>query len=422
MIARAYFGNTLLFTGAGFSLGSKNTGGNPLLLAKDLSKEICRLGKFEDDDDLAYSADYYLKYNNDNASKLIGFLKKSFSVEEVLPHHEQIASINWRRVYTTNYDNCYELAAGKIGKVISPITLDQSPAKYFRNNDICVHINGAIQTLDKESLETSFKLTESSYTNSDAFSDSSWAYRFKKDLEICGQIIFVGYSLYDMEIKRLLVDNENFKMKTFFVTRENVSRKEHHRLSAFGEVFPIGVENFGKLLEKNIPESLPEEMNYFSSLQKEELNFEKEFSDSDIRDLILRGKFNSDYIASSLIDSKSSYAILREQVHDVINILDKNNIAIIHGALANGKSILTQQVVSNLILEGKIVFTIRDNESNFEKDIEKLAELHQCIYLVVDDFEKDIDIIRYFSEYLGDNGKLILTERPHRYIDLEIDI
>lgn len=176
VIAKAYAGNTLLFIGAGFSLGSKNMNDTPMPLAKELSKDICKLGDFEADDDLAYSADYYLKYNS--PEPLIGLLIDHFSIREVKRYHENIASLDWRRVYTTNYDNCYELAAGKSGKVISPITLEDSPSNNFRRRDICVHINGAIQLLDGESLENSFKLSESSYTNSDAFSDSSWLYRF----------------------------------------------------------------------------------------------------------------------------------------------------------------------------------------------------------------------------------------------------
>ncbi|ELJ8583353.1 hypothetical protein RUK41_003551, partial [Vibrio cholerae] len=32
-----------------------------------------------------------------------------------------------------------------------------------------------------------------------------------------------------------------------------------------------------------------------------------------------------------------------------------------------------------------------------------------------DDFEGSLDLIRYYTACLGDNGKLILTERPHRY-------
>ncbi|MCF2859484.1 SIR2 family protein [Pseudoalteromonas sp. SMS1] len=413
IIEKAHAGNTLLFIGAGYSLGSTNTINKPIPLASELSVEICKLGNFEEDNDLAYSADYYLKYND--AEKLIGLIKEYFNITGVSSHHQSVAKINWRRVYTTNYDNCFELAAGNVDKSILPLTLESNPTQYFRARNVCIHINGAIQTLDCATLEDSFKLSESSYTNSDAFSDSSWAYRFKKDIELCNQIIFIGYSLYDMEVKRLLVNNEDIKKKTFFITREAVSTKEHHRLSAFGEVFPIGVEKFGQLLEDATPQHIPDEIDYLSSLSRQSIEYEKNYRDSDIRDFLLRGKCSTEFISMSMTSDSTRYAIEREQVSEILDILKSKNVVILHGALANGKSTIAKQVMSSLIIEGKLVYTIKDDEADYEKDIEKLAALNQNVYLFVDDFEGCLDLVRYYTAYLKDNGKLVLTERPHRY-------
>ncbi|WP_345874664.1 SIR2 family protein [Shewanella algae] len=413
IIEKAHAGNTLLFIGAGYSLGSTNKIKKPIPLASELSIEICKLGRFEEDDDLAYSADYFLKHND--PAKLIGLMQDYFSITSVSSHHQSVAKIDWRRVYTTNYDNCFELAAGNVDKVISPLTLESNPTQYFRSRDVCIHINGAIQTLDSSTLEASFKLSESSYTNSDAFSDSSWAYRFKKDIELCNQIIFIGYSLYDMEVKRLLVNNEDIKKKTFFITKEGVSTKEHHRLSAFGEVFPIGVEVFGKLLEEATPQEIPDEINYLSSLRRQKIEYEKNYRDSDIRDFLLRGKCSIAFISMSMTSDSSRYAIEREQVIETLDILKSKNIVVLHGALANGKSTIAKQAMSSLFIEGKLVYTIKDEEADYEKDIEKLAGLNQKVYLFVDDFEGCIDLVRYYTAFLKDNGKLVLTERPHRY-------
>ena len=341
-------------------------------------------------------------------------MKKNFVITETEKYHEDIARVSWRRVYTTNYDNCYELAAGKAGKVMTPITLEDNLASYFRNRDICIHINGTIHLLNRNSLNKSFKLSESSYISSDAFSDSSWLYRFKKDLDICSQIVFVGYSLYDIEIKKLLVDGDSIKKKTFFITHDSISQKDYYRLFNYGEVFPIGVKAFGELLTKLQPEKHPE-IKYLSSLQKEELSYGSEFGDADIRDFLLRGKVNHQHIATSLTSAKKTYAIQREQVPELLDVLRNENIIVIHGSLANGKSILARQCISFLMMEDKLVYTIKDEESDYEKDIESLASLNRRVYLLIDDFERNIDIARYFSSCLGDNGKLILTERPHRY-------
>ena len=363
MVARAGSGNTILFIGAGYSLGCENINESPVPLARSLSKKICNLGKFEEDEDLAFSADYYLKYNE--PADLINLLKEHYLINKVAKHHEEISKIDWRRVYTTNYDNCFELSSGKIGKEVLPITLEDSPAKYFRRRDVCVHINGAIQLLDNETIENSFKLSESSYTNSDAFSDSSWLYRFKKDLDICSQIIFIGYSLYDMEVKRLLVDSESIKNKTYFITGKDISTKEHHRMSVFGEVFPIGVESFGEILAESTKEPLPNSLEYLSSLQKKKIRFDTDFGDSDIRDFLLRGKLSSNYIASSLTTGNNIYAIQREQCGEILEALKSTNAVVVYGSLANGKTVLLKQVSAHLLLEESLIYTVKDEEADY---------------------------------------------------------
>lgn len=413
VVAKAHAGNALLFIGAGFSLGSKNANGTSMPLASELSKYICKLGGFEEDEDLAYSADYYLKYNQ--SEQLIDLLIRHFTIHEVESFHENIAQVDWRRVYTTNYDNCFEFAAGKVGKTIYPLTLEDNPSRNFRRRDVCVHINGEIQLLDAESLEKSFKLSESSYTSSDAFNDSSWLYRFKKDLDSCSQIIFVGYSLYDMEVKRLLVKNKDIKNKTSFITRVGVSTKEHHRLSAFGEVFPIGVERFGEMLGSYEKSEVPDKLNYLESLEKQSLIYDVDFTDSDVRDFLLRGRSDLNSIASSLTARGKSYSVERKQVDEIIECFEFNSVAVIHGSIANGKSVVAEQVAARLLLEGQFVYKIYDDEAKYEDDIEALSKVNRRIYLVVDDFEQNLDMVQYFISQLGDKGKLVLTERPHRY-------
>jgi hypothetical protein len=52
LLNRIASGKAILFTGAGFSLGSKNIYQTPPPNATTLARSICRLGEFEEDDDL----------------------------------------------------------------------------------------------------------------------------------------------------------------------------------------------------------------------------------------------------------------------------------------------------------------------------------------------------------------------------------
>ena len=412
LVAKAHAGNSLLFIGAGFSLGSTNAINKPMPLASELSKQICNLGSFEEDEELSFSADYYLKHNHPEA--LINLLKKYFTVADVKDYHKHIANVNWRRVYTTNYDDCFELAAGLVKKKVYPFAFEDNASDNFSRKDLCVHINGAIQSLNNETIEKSFKLSESSYANPHAFSNSLWSYRFKKDLDACSQIVFVGYSLYDAEIKRLLVENRDIKRKTFFITSNDISKKEHHKLSAFGEIFPIGVKVFGDKISAYVRPEIPNSLDYFVALEKQELNYREDFSDSDIRNFLLRGKMDLEKIASSLTARDKLYSVAREQIDEIIDKFEHSDAVVIHGSIANGKSVTAEQVTARLLIEGRLVYKIYDDEAKYEDDIEALSQASR-VYLVVDDFEQNLDIIKYFIQHTAGVGKLILTERPHRY-------
>ncbi|MEQ9568210.1 MAG: hypothetical protein RLN85_20770, partial [Pseudomonadales bacterium] len=75
IVDRIRSGNSLLFVGAGFSIGSENRNGEQPPLANDLSRAICRLGGFEENDNLAFSADFFLARQEDAHSRLIDFLR-----------------------------------------------------------------------------------------------------------------------------------------------------------------------------------------------------------------------------------------------------------------------------------------------------------------------------------------------------------
>lgn len=40
-------------------------------------------------------------------------MRKEYTAIDVTPEQEIIAQINWQRIYTTNYDNVFELACEK---------------------------------------------------------------------------------------------------------------------------------------------------------------------------------------------------------------------------------------------------------------------------------------------------------------------
>lgn len=48
-----------------------------------------------------------------SASKLVEELQNLFTASEVHLHHERFTEINWKAIYTTNYDDVVEKAFAK---------------------------------------------------------------------------------------------------------------------------------------------------------------------------------------------------------------------------------------------------------------------------------------------------------------------
>jgi hypothetical protein len=157
LLGKISYGKAILFTGAGFSKGTLNVNGKEPPTAKELAHEICRLGNFDEDDDLRYAADYYL--SNSNVDKLIDLLKNKFSISQTEEIHNLICSLGWRRFYTTNYDKSIEISSLKNGKVVECIDTGFSTAEYYMRDGLCIHLNGSIESLTKQSLNDCFKLS-----------------------------------------------------------------------------------------------------------------------------------------------------------------------------------------------------------------------------------------------------------------------
>lgn len=105
-----YSGRAVLFVGAGFSRGAIGFNGE-LPVAEGLKNMIYDLMKKPNDSQkkLSVVADYFLKeyckHNPKALEDFIELMKDTFTVKDVKDYHTTIASLPWRRIYTTNYDD-----------------------------------------------------------------------------------------------------------------------------------------------------------------------------------------------------------------------------------------------------------------------------------------------------------------------------
>lgn len=246
VVERIASGRSVLFVGSGFSRDAIALNDSKFPTATLLANKIGQMGGFDADADLRYASEKYLRLYSPN--DLVRVILDSFSVKSVLPHQEVIVNAPWRRIYTTNYDLVVEESGRKSGLRIETVDLNDSPKDYLGEGLTCIHLNGSVRNLKAEDLNGSFKLSSSSYISSEGFVNSAWRLPFKRDLEMCAALIFVGYSLYDVEVQKILYESPELAQKTFFITARDVSEREIYSCSIWNLYFNWS----GRACRKNV--------------------------------------------------------------------------------------------------------------------------------------------------------------------------
>jgi hypothetical protein len=132
---------------------------------------------------------------------------------------------------------------------IEPLTLSASPTSISPSKDYSLHINGYIEKTTESQLGDDFVLTNTAYL-SDRFNKSRWSRLFREDIEAARAVIFVGYSLYDIDIGRVLQATDEIKKKCCFVVEQNPPEELVFSLDRFGSVAAIGTAAAGERLSE----------------------------------------------------------------------------------------------------------------------------------------------------------------------------
>ncbi|MGF1730804.1 SIR2 family protein [Photobacterium kasasachensis] len=405
-------GKAIMFTGAGFSFGAETVSGKEPLGAKRLSHALCESMGIKQNDNLMFTSDYFM--SKKPKSELVALLKENYTLRSTSEAHQTICSLPWRRFYTTNYDLSIELASQKSGKIIETVDLLHPVSEYYQRSGFCVHLNGSINSLTEDSLEDSFKLSSSSYISSDSFVTSDWFYPFKRDLDRASAIIFVGYSMYDIDIQKIMFKDEHLVAKTYFITLPEPDMELEFTLSKFGTVVPIGTDGFAAEIAKFIADNPTEhEEHSLESLRLYELgNAAPNVRDDQIETMLMYGDVNDDSIDSCMLGHiEVPFLILRNQIEEICTNLDKEKNIVLYSALGNGKSILLKELRCQLTSSGHNVYEIDDLDGDYIGDLDYLAQQSSKSILLIDDYEQYIDVIQHVSATSSGKIQVVATAR-----------
>ncbi len=260
-------GQAILFAGSGFSFGARNMRNLPFKTGiglRDALAAECGIAKTEES--LENVSLLYKKKKS--SAELVRFLKEEFTLNTITGAHRTILSVNWKRIYTTNYDRVIEEAARENGRSLSPVIISDALDDYDKSM-VCVHINGFIDRLTTHNLDTEFKLTEKSYAH-ETLNGKPWFEFMKADFRAARAIIVVGFSMKsDIDIQRLLSTPE-MQRKTIYVTGPDLDEVSFALLEDYGKCEQIGTDGLAKAIEEEKKDFIPPvDKKYFSSFTYE---------------------------------------------------------------------------------------------------------------------------------------------------------
>ncbi|TKF33084.1 SIR2 family protein [Enterovibrio norvegicus] len=402
-------GNAVLITGAGFSLDCENISGGKPPLASELSEKLCETFGLESTTDLKYTSDICLKYGD--AEDVLEVLRQNFNLVSPSEANVNICSIPWRRIYTTNYDNSVELSYLKNKKRIESLSLMDKPNDYIKNDaQICIHLNGSIQNAVAKDLDYKIRLSDSSYLSADFFLNSKWRTIFNRDLENSAAIIFVGYSLYDFDLEKILNDRPHLAGKTYFIVHDGAKHQLTYKLSNYGYVSKIGTEGFGKLVTEVVVDtsdtSLPE-----CFTKRIPIEIDSSLNDIQTQSMLLYGKYENQDIDTIVRKAfQVPYMFERKSITYICDSLISKKNVFVQSDLGNGKSVLLNQVASTLSLYGYNVWEMTNFDGMPCKDLDIFTKGGEHI-LIIDDAINQDEFFEYYTSISPNNITFLLSNR-----------
>ncbi len=415
-------GKAILFAGAGFSSEAISIMNGELPIARVLADKIDEITDETSNQDLFIASQNAI--DNNMEDELIDLIKDLFTVKKILSYHNTILSIPWRRYYTTNYDSVIKDAGLQNDKRIKCITTADSVTENLKEKELCIHINGNLENLNKDTLNSSFKLSESSYLHHDALNDTPWVDVFERDIAHASAIVFIGYSMYDYNIKSLLFNNEESKDKIYFITREKPCDKVKTE-KKYGKVINIGVKSFADYIadNKNVIDDYSHNSSiiYESLMKYDILDSLTDISHDMIRDFLIYGKYDKNYIEYAIRNrNKNKHLIIPAWIDECLDLIKDSTNTHIAGDLGTGKSVGIKILAAILALNGENVFYLNDKYGDYIGDIVNIIKHHKGkIHIFVDNAEQNYEIIKHI--YSVNNPRIHCISASRKNINFLFD-
>ena len=403
-------GDAILFAGAGCSAGALNLRSKPFLQGRQLTQHFANLSGIAHTVSLEDASEMFLdKYG---PSKLIEELKYEFTAKTIAAQHKSLGRMPWKRLYTTNYDNVLEEAFRVNSKPLVTITTSDNPRQLPKNQVLCIHLNGFIERLNTENIGTELKLIESSYLSAQ-LAESPWASVFRQDIRFAQAVFFIGYSVRDLEIKRILIELPTLQEKSIFILGKSPDDTTKLRAKKFGTAFEISVNDFCELVDeiRKVHTPVLKSLSTLSIREHTSAQSGAEITDRNFSDLLLFGRRDPSMIFES-IKSGKRYLLERNATTEVFRLIGEGkSMIILSSDLGNGKSLLLDGLRFRALERGFRVFEVREHNDEAAVELDKISKLGEKVFVTIEEYQDWLTEIQNFKVSADDGSVLILTAR-----------
>lgn len=403
-------GDAVLFVGAGIGFLVKGPNGklpdgatlsNRLLERPDDQRPAPPLDK---------AAGFVIRKGR-GAEHVYNVLKENFTVLEVDPRLEKLYRLPWRRIYTTNYDNAIQVSRDKVVQTNSCV-LESSPDE--ARTGTVIHLNGQLSRLSPASIEREFSLSDRSYADRN-LERTPWYSYLAQDLETARAVIFIGYSLYDLDISRLVFSSE-INDKTFFFVSPDIDEIEEETIALYGQTPGGGVFALTDKLDGALAGYTPSRVGrrYANLREVGDVAPARHKEPTRLLDaqLVFGVLPEEQVIAAVPAFSDQQYVIPRTQQLEAQNATRRGlyRDVLIVGEFASGKTATALSLVSEYIRQGyKAYFALHG--AHLTDDLAHLATIDDRIVVVFEGYSAFRKTIRDYARIRHVKHRMILTEQ-----------
>lgn len=406
-LEKASRGRAILFCGAGASLDSigfdlqELPAANPLLakfndfLGKEFSKLPIAASKVADES----IKDYFR------------IITDCFKVKSVSDDMKTIMSYPWSRVYSTNYDDSPEIACEQIGKTCQTLTAQDKPIDLLGDRLPIIHLHGFVNHFRIDTIRDECILDYASNVANKVY-EGPWATELKNDISTADIVVFLGYSLYDPEIAKLVLQGGKSKKKIYFVNFRIEDEELAYMQESFGNPLNIETSGLAQIIFA-LPvgfETTNKQYVCFQSAQDTPVEH-RNVNYEDLTDLFLFGRVQDPLLQADVISESSSYVIRPAVIDTVLAEIESGRSLIsLYSPLGHGKTLISKILAAELGRDHD-VFVATRNQENFINEVNDIVANFKNPILIIDDYYKYSKHHRELAKLTSKDVVFIFTSR-----------